>query len=104
MKEPYFDPRDRDACGTVTCIRDHRCCRRKCLRRQTKQPADNGCQRVAVCGAEGDRTLNLLDANQALSQLSYGPVKEEASGRTKTSPLDLVPTGQSQEIAKNPLL
>ena len=26
------------------------------------------------CGAEGDRTLDLLVANQALSQLSYSPV------------------------------
>lgn len=31
-------------------------------------------RRVARCtGAEGTRTLDLLVANQALSQLSYGP-------------------------------
>jgi hypothetical protein len=29
--------------------------------------------KALVSGAEEDRTLNLLDANQALSQLSYGP-------------------------------
>jgi hypothetical protein len=28
-----------------------------------------------VSGAEGDRTPNLLIANQALSQLSYGPMR-----------------------------
>jgi hypothetical protein len=48
--------------------------RRKCLPRQPKQPADNGYQRVARSGADRDRTGNLLVANQALSQLSYGPV------------------------------
>ena len=48
---------------------------RKCLCCQTKQPADNGCQRVACSGAEEGRTPDLYIANVALSQLSYRPSK-----------------------------
>ena len=32
------------------------------------------CGVVEVCGAEGDRTPDLMTASHALSQLSYGPV------------------------------
>ena len=38
-----------------------------------KRPVDIRCQRAVLCGAEGDRTLNLCIANAALSQLSYRP-------------------------------
>lgn len=39
-----------------------------------KKPFVTYCyERIYVSGAEGDRTLYLLDANQALSQVSYGP-------------------------------
>ena len=62
----------------------------KCLPRQAKQPPNNCRQRVAESGAEGDRTLNLLDANQALSQLSYGP-ETRLPQYTRRFPLRKVP-------------
>ena len=45
-------------------IEGNRFRRRKCLWGQTKQPADNGCQRVASSGADRDRTGNLLVAKR----------------------------------------
>jgi hypothetical protein len=36
-------------------------------------PSTVMCQRMVLGGAEGNRTLDLLNAIQALSQLSYGP-------------------------------
>ena len=38
---------------------------------------DRGRGVVAGNGAEGDRTLNLLDATEALSQLSYRPAESD---------------------------
>ena len=43
-----------------------------CLTQHKKSHLTFECK-VANCGADRDRTGNLLDANQALSQLSYGP-------------------------------
>src|SRR6266436_5578261 len=44
-------------------------------------------------GAEGSRTLDLLNAIQALSQLSYGPTRREESERRRAySPM--IATGQ----------
>src|SRR5689334_8407060 len=37
----------------------------------------------AVGGAEGDRTPDLLIANEALSQLSYSPPRSAVTGRIK---------------------
>jgi hypothetical protein len=36
-----------------------------------------GCLHVAVCGAEGIRTPDLISAIDALSQLSYSPIGTE---------------------------
>ena len=41
-------------------------------------------------GAREDRTPDLLRARQALSQLSYGPIVDGGSGRTRTSDLTLI--------------
>ena len=44
-------------------------------------------------GAEGSRTLDLLNAIQALSQLSYGPTRREQSERRRAYSLPAL-TGQ----------
>jgi hypothetical protein len=41
-------------------------------------------------GANRDRTDDLLLAKQALSQLSYGPIKIGGSGKSRTSDLTLI--------------
>ena len=44
-------------------------------RKPNARRLDRGRGVVAGDGAEGDRTLNLLDATEALSQLSYRPAE-----------------------------
>src|SRR5438876_12305212 len=57
-----------------------------------RPPADSLTQREES-GAEGSRTLDLLNAIQALSQLSYGPTRREESERRRAySPM--IATGQ----------
>ena len=43
--------------------------------RQTKKPSARSYQKKPS-GTEGDRTLNLMRAKHALSQLSYGPISQ----------------------------
>jgi hypothetical protein len=39
-----------------------------------------------IGGARGSRTPDLLNAIQALSQLSYGPTRDAMSGRSRPNP------------------
>ena len=44
-----------------------------------------------LCGADRDRTCDLLNANQALSQLSYSPINDSrSSGPAWTRTTDLI--------------
>ena len=46
---------------------------------------------INYCGADRDRTCDLLNANQALSQLSYSPIKDfSLSGPAWTRTTDLI--------------
>src|SRR5256885_7414236 len=48
-------------------------------------------------GAEGSRTLDLLNAIQALSQLSYGPTRQDGTRRGRSLPYTPHPTdGQTR--------
>src|SRR5690606_21355994 len=51
------------------------------LRPESKEKARRTgiCEIIAVGGAEGDRTPDLIIANDALSQLSYSPVRRIAA-------------------------
>jgi hypothetical protein len=42
-----------------------------------------GYQSLLIGGAKGSRTPDLLNAIQALSQLSYGPTQDAVSGRSR---------------------
>ena len=57
-----------------------------------------GSNKSGIGGAKRDRTADLLDANQTLSQLSYGPASYDwrckpdigGSGKSRTSDLTLI--------------